>query len=69
VLAGPSVDERIRLRAFDLYQRRGVDGHVLDDWLAAESELRAGAWSGRYGDRDMRLEQVSPVGQGRWAVG
>ena len=32
--------ERIRLRAYDLYQQRGgEDGLDLDDWLRAESEL------------------------------
>jgi len=31
--------ERIRVRAYDLYERRGrVDGHDLDDWLQAEWE-------------------------------
>jgi hypothetical protein len=40
LLAGPSIDERIRLRAYDLYERRGrTDGQALDDWLGAESEL------------------------------
>jgi hypothetical protein len=32
--------ERIRLRAYDLYEQRGrEDGLDLDDWLRAESEL------------------------------
>jgi DUF2934 family protein len=33
-------DERIRRRAYDLYERRGrAEGHDLDDWLQAEAEL------------------------------
>jgi hypothetical protein len=39
----PSFDEeeeRIRLRAYELYEKRGKrDGHALDDWLQAEAEL------------------------------
>jgi hypothetical protein len=32
--------EPIRRRAFELYEQRGrEDGHDLDDWLQAESEL------------------------------
>jgi len=34
-----SLEERIRGRAYDLYERRGrVDGHDLEDWLQAEWE-------------------------------
>jgi len=34
------LQERIRLRAYDLYEERGrEDGLDLDDWLRAESEL------------------------------
>lgn len=41
LLAGPSVDERIRLRAYHLYEHRGrIDGQALNDWLDAERELR-----------------------------
>jgi len=33
------VHERIRSRAFELYEQRGrEDGHELDDWLQAEAE-------------------------------
>jgi hypothetical protein len=38
----PSIDlqEQIRLRAYELYEQRGRnDGHELDDWLQAESEV------------------------------
>jgi hypothetical protein len=33
------IEERIRQRAYELYERRGrVDGFALDDWLQAEIE-------------------------------
>jgi len=38
----PKIDlqEQIRLRAYELYEQRGrEDGHDLDDWLHAESEV------------------------------
>jgi hypothetical protein len=32
--------EQIRHRAYDLYEQRGREnGHDLDDWLQAESEM------------------------------
>jgi hypothetical protein len=38
------IDQRIRLRAYDLYlQRGGQPGSALDDWLLAEDEIRATA--------------------------
>ena len=34
------IDERIRRRAYELYEQRGkVDGFALDDWLQAEREI------------------------------
>ena len=34
------IEERIRLRAYELYEQRGRrDGHALEDWLQAEAEL------------------------------
>ena len=34
------LEERIRLRAYELYEQRGrTDGHALDDWLQAQAEL------------------------------
>ena len=34
------ITEQIRQRAYELYQLRGEsDGHELDDWLLAESQL------------------------------
>ena len=36
----PHLQEQIRRRAYELYQQRGRDeGHELDDWLQAESEV------------------------------
>ena len=34
------IEEKIRRRAYELYELRGKqDGHDLDDWLAAEAEI------------------------------
>jgi hypothetical protein len=39
-LPEPMLDHEIRIRAYDLYERRGcTDGHALDDWLEAEYEV------------------------------
>lgn len=36
------IEERIRRRAYELYERRGrEDGHETEDWLRAEAELTA----------------------------
>jgi len=44
VVADPSLEEKIRLRAYTLYEERGrEDGHDVDDWLRAEAELTAKA--------------------------
>ncbi len=33
-------EQKIRLRAYELYEKRGrIDGHALDDWLEAEAEI------------------------------
>ena len=35
-----NAEEKIRLRAYELYEQRGmIDGHALDDWLQAEAEI------------------------------
>ena len=35
------IEERIRQRAFELFESRGrEDGHDLDDWLQAEAEIK-----------------------------
>ena len=32
--------QKIRIRAYELYQKRGAsDGHDVDDWLQAEAEI------------------------------
>jgi hypothetical protein len=37
----PALDERIRIRAYELYrQRGGASGDDMNDWLRAESEVR-----------------------------
>lgn len=44
VLADPSLEEKIRVRAYALYEEHGrEDGHDVDDWLRAEAELSAKA--------------------------
>jgi hypothetical protein len=44
VVGDPSLEEKIRLRAYVFYEERGrEDGHDLDDWLRAEAELTAKA--------------------------
>lgn len=35
-----ALEDQIRRRAFELYEARGCqDGHGLEDWLRAESEI------------------------------
>jgi hypothetical protein len=42
--APANVEERIRGRAYELFLARGAtDGADLDDWLAAEREIRVSA--------------------------
>ena len=39
-----SLNDQIRRRAYELYEEKGrIDGHELEDWLQAESELKANA--------------------------
>ena len=36
-----SIEQQIQQRAYELYEQRGrTDGHELDDWLQAESEIK-----------------------------
>jgi hypothetical protein len=36
----PNLAEKIRRRAYELYEQRGRDGgHELEDWLRAEEEI------------------------------
>ncbi len=40
----PNFEEAIRRRAYELYEQRGrKDGHDMDDWLRAESEVTRSA--------------------------
>jgi len=40
IVQSSDIEERIRRRAYQLYEERGkVDGFALDDWLLAEREL------------------------------
>jgi hypothetical protein len=42
----PILEPEIRIRAYDLYEQRGkLDGHALEDWLQAESEVLGGVLS------------------------
>jgi hypothetical protein len=37
---GHDVQEQIRMRAFELYEQRGMqEGHDVEDWLQAEEEI------------------------------
>lgn len=39
---GEALEERIRLRAYQLYAERGSqDNHAVEDWLQAEREILA----------------------------
>jgi hypothetical protein len=38
--AEADLEERIRIRAYELYEARGrEDGHDVEDWLEAEAEI------------------------------
>lgn len=42
VVAVSNVEEKIRARAYELYERRGrLDGNHEADWFAAEAEVRS----------------------------
>ncbi len=37
-----TIEQQIRQRAYELYEQRGrTDGHDLDDWFQAESEIKS----------------------------
>ncbi|MBS1851483.1 MAG: DUF2934 domain-containing protein [Acidobacteria bacterium] len=39
----PELEQQIRTRAYELYEERGrTDGHDMNDWLRAESEVTSG---------------------------
>jgi hypothetical protein len=49
------IGERIRQRAYELYEQRGrVDGFALDDWLRAETEIRG---TKKPGSRSKQIER------------
>ena len=49
------LEERIRRRAYELYEQRGrEDGHDAEDWLAAEAELAI------EGTKPLAAETVKP---------
>jgi len=35
----PDVQEQIRVRAYGLYEQREKEGHEVENWLQAESEI------------------------------
>ena len=44
----PALLERVRNRAYELYESRGKeDGHDLDDWLLAEQQIAQHGAKGR----------------------
>lgn len=50
LLTGPTREDIIRRRAYERYEHSGcVDGHALDDWLAAEAEVGALTMAGDTG--------------------
>ena len=49
------IEERIRRRAYELYEQRGmIDGHALDDWLQAEAEVLGAKKHGSKSKRSQR---------------
>jgi hypothetical protein len=41
--SGIDLQEQVRCRAYELFEKRGKeDGHDINDWVQAESELTAG---------------------------
>jgi hypothetical protein len=54
------IQERIRQRAHDIYEaRRREDGHDLDDWLIAESEVTRNLADQRLADEKDRFEATA----------
>lgn len=52
--------DQIQLRAYELYLKRGgEDGRDVEDWLAAEAELRNqhSSFTGRFDKRDDSQQQ------------
>ncbi len=50
-----NIEERIRRRAYELYEQRGRgDGFALDDWLQAETELHGAQ---KHGSKSKRAKR------------
>jgi len=50
-----NAEEKIRLRAYQLYEERGkIEGHALDDWLQAEAEILGAKKHGSKSKRSQR---------------
>ena len=48
-------EEKIRLRAYELYEQRGmIDGHALDHWLQAEAEVLGAK---KHGSKSKRIQR------------
>ena len=58
-----TVDDQIRLRAYELYEERGrEDGHELEDWLRAEEEIQEmQAWSPAMRTTELKLSTTQPM--------
>ena len=40
-LTEPMVEDEIRVRAYEIYERRGkIEGHALEDWLQAQADIQ-----------------------------
>ena len=60
--AADEVEERIRLKAYEIYcSRNGGEGSAMDDWLAAEREVRFG---GSDAEQSEQTEPTERAGHG-----
>ncbi len=54
------VENKIRIRAFELYECRGrVGGHALEDWIKAEGEVWAAVRPREPRQRDLETPRIS----------
>jgi hypothetical protein len=57
-----SREERIRVRAYEIWERQGRSGSPEDHWLEAERELKAEEPTKAASDRsEATVEEASPV--------
>jgi hypothetical protein len=55
-------EEKVRLRAYHIWERQGRTGNPYDHWHAAERELRAEETAGTSQDRpEATIEEATPV--------